>query len=289
MRERREDLLRAPLVHRGALVDELRDASERLPVTGQHELAAVGRGGRAQRLDVGDQRARPVGRRRERGGIGGADRRVRDRVRGDPLEQVVAGQQQPLAREHGVGRAVAGPLVHAPGAAARDQLAAVVEDPVHARARDEAPERAADPAERLHRPLGHAVAAHQRERVGVVGVHAQLDVATGTSASFAVPASSAPERRCSSPASPTWSSCWWVRTISSRSSTATPCSARPCSSRASVSSISGPASNSVSGEPRSSQALTSPIRNGVGSGIRWTSSGGICRRTLVTVLRVARR
>ena len=82
----------------------------------------------------------------------------------------------PVAREHGVGRAVPGPLVHAPGAAARGQLAAVVEDPVHARARDEAPERATDPAERLHRPLGHAVAPHQRDRVGVVGVHAQLDV-----------------------------------------------------------------------------------------------------------------
>ena len=90
-------------------------------------------------------------------------------------------------------------------------------------------------------------------------------------ASFAVPASSAPERRRSSPARPAWSSCWCVITISSRSSTATPCRASPCSSRASVSSICGPASTSVSGSPRSSQALTSPIWNGVGSAIRWTS------------------
>ena len=43
--------------------------------------------------------------------------------------------------------------------------------------------------------------------------------------------------------------------------------------RASVSSMSGPASTSVSGSPRSSHVFTSPIPNGVGSAIRWMPSG----------------
>ena len=174
----REDLVRAPLAHARALLDQRGGAGERVAVAGQDELAAVRGRGRLERREVGQQRARAVGRRREGDGVGHADGHVRDRVGGDLLQQVVAGEQQPVRGEHGVRRRVAGPLGDRPAAPARLQLAAGLEDAADRDRRPgEAAVGAADLAERRDRPRAHAVAAHQRDRVVVVGLHARVEVA----------------------------------------------------------------------------------------------------------------
>ena len=151
-------------------------AAERVAVAGQDQLAAIVRRARAQRGHVLEQRARPLRRRREPRRVGRADRRVGDRVGGDPLEQVIAGDQDAVAREHRVGRAVARPLAHVPRAPAGDELVAVGQDPGHRHVAEEAAERPADALQRLDGRLRHAVPAHERDGVGVVRIHARVDV-----------------------------------------------------------------------------------------------------------------
>src|SRR6266498_1107286 len=93
---------------------------------------------------------------------------------------------------------------------------------------------------------------------------------SSTGASRSSEQTSARERRAMMSTSPSWSMCWCVMTIRSRSSIRRPCVASARSSSSSALPEFGPVSTSVSGSSSISQQFTRPTANGVGIASRWT-------------------
>ena len=148
---------------------------ERLAVARQHD-GDVHRRRRAHRGEVLDERPARLPRR-DLDRVAVVDRHVRDRVRGDLLEQMVAADEQPVrVGEDRVGRAVAGTLVGGERAPAGHEPLTVADHDVDRGALRVAPERARDVVEGPPDVVVDAVAAHDRHGVGVVAIHRALVV-----------------------------------------------------------------------------------------------------------------
>src|SRR4051812_32034838 len=72
--------------------------------------------------------------------------------------------------------------------------------------------------------------------------------------------------------------CWWVMTMSSRSSTRRPCAASACSSSSSALPELGPESTRVSGSSSMRYVLTRPTAKGVGIGRQWMPAAAALAR-----------
>ena len=173
--DQRGELARAALVHGEALVDQRRVVAERVAVAGQDGLDRH-RLRQPQRLQVHDQRARALARRLARAP---AERLGDQRVGGDVLDQVVAGEQD--GRPPGPRRSC--PTGECPGrcrtskrAPGEGQLAAVVQHVRDRRAAAPAAVGARHRGERGDHVGRDAVAQHQRlgELVVAVGVHVEV-------------------------------------------------------------------------------------------------------------------
>jgi hypothetical protein len=157
------ELLRPPLVHREAGVDQGDMARDGLAVAGEHDLR--GQLPRSlQRLQIGDERlgplSRPVQRPRDQG------------VRGDVLDQMVGGEQDPslAVPEHRVGGAMARTVLDLQAAIAEIQQLAVVQRAAHLDLGSPGTEAAGHLAQCPDHLLGDPVASHQRRRLLVVAL-----------------------------------------------------------------------------------------------------------------------
>jgi hypothetical protein len=163
------ELLGATLIHREALVDQRDVVGDRLAVAGEDDLRRqLARP--LHRLEVGDERLGAPGR---------AVERPRDqRVRGDVLDQVVGGQQDPPVRvpEDGVGGAVSGAVLDLELSLTQLEQLPVVERPRHRRLAAPGPEAAGHLAQCGDHLLRDAVAAHEGCRLLVVALGVVAEV-----------------------------------------------------------------------------------------------------------------